>query len=67
MLRLLCVELVWGIVMPMLLQETSSREQWLRVPIRWHGRHELQAEAAFHGVIEAPVPNAQAAVVVVHL
>jgi len=58
------VQLGRGIVVPMVLQEGTSREQRLRVPVRHrHGRHELQAEAALH-VVEAPIPNAEAAVVV---
>jgi len=57
------VELVRGIVVPMVLQEGAGREQRLGVPVSRHGRHELEAEAAFH-VVEAPIPNPEAAVVV---
>jgi uncharacterized protein HemX len=62
---LLMLVLVLGIVMPMVLQEVAAvGKQRLSVPVRGHGRHELQAEVAFHRLVEAPIPDAEAAVVV---
>lgn len=58
------VELVRGIVVPMVLQEGTGGEQRLCVTVSRHRRHELQAEVAFHRVVEAPIPNAEVAVVV---
>jgi len=61
----LVLVLVLGIVMPMVLQEVAAvGKQRLSVPVRRHGRHELQAEVAFRRLVEAPIPDAEAAVVV---
>lgn len=61
----LMLVLVRRIVMPMVLQEVAAvGKQRLCVPVRGHGRHELQAEVAFHRLVEAPIPDAEAAVVV---
>jgi hypothetical protein len=61
---LLVMLLVGRILVPMVPQDGAVWEQRLGVPVRCDGRHELQAEAAFHRLVEAPIPNSQAAVVV---
>jgi hypothetical protein len=56
---------VGRILVPMvLLQEGAVGEQRLGVAVRCDGRHQLQAEVAFHHLVEAPIPNPQAAVAV---
>lgn len=57
---------MWRVVRGVVvLQEGTVGEQWLCVPVAaGHRWHQLQAEVAFHRLIEAPIPNAQAAVVV---
>jgi len=65
MVLMLVLVLVLGIMMPMVLQEVAAvGKQRLSVPVRGHGRHELQAKVAFHRLVEAPIPDAEAAVVV---
>uniref|UniRef100_A0A0A9DU51 Uncharacterized protein n=1 Tax=Arundo donax TaxID=35708 RepID=A0A0A9DU51_ARUDO len=65
MVRMWWVVLMRGIVMTMVLQEgTAVWEQRLGVPVGGHRRHQLQPEVAFDRLVEAPIPDAQAAVVV---
>jgi hypothetical protein len=53
------------ILVPVVLrQEGAVGEQRLGVTVRCDGRHQLQAEVAFHHVVEAPISNSQAAVAV---